>query len=134
MAGAEALHCQLITPEAAVLDTQASAVVVTAHDGEIGVLCGRAPLLCKLGIGELRVTTADGMQHFFVDGGFAHVLDNEVTVLTPQAIPTEQLDAERAEQELGQLRRVGAGVGEDARTRATRILRAKTIMRLASRT
>ncbi len=134
MASADTFHCQLITPEEALLDSHANCVVVTAHDGEVGNLSNREPLLCKLGIGELRVTTPEGTQHFYVDGGFVHVLDNEVTVLTPQAIPAEQLDAERAEQELGQLRRVGGGVGEDARTRATRILRAKTIMRLASRT
>ncbi|MCH8965656.1 MAG: F0F1 ATP synthase subunit epsilon, partial [Planctomycetes bacterium] len=73
MAGNKTFHCQLITPEAAMVDVRAEQVVFTAHDGEVGILLNRAPLLCKLGIGEMRVTTEQGTQRFYVDGGFAHV-------------------------------------------------------------
>ncbi len=133
MAGTDTLRCQLITPEAVVIDTQASAVVLTAHDGEIGILRNRAPLLCKLGIGELRVTTAEGRQRFYVDGGFAHVIDNEVTVLSEQAIATGQIDAAEAEKELADLHDAKPGPHEDPRIRALRMKRAKAKIRLAGR-
>ena len=133
MASTATFHCQLITPEEALLDSQANCVVVTAHNGEVGILRNRAPLLSKLGIGELRVTTPEGTQQFYVDGGFVHVLDNEVTVLTPHAVPARELDAEQAERELSQLRQIEAGSGEDAGSRATKILRAKAKIRLAGR-
>ena len=44
-----ALTCSVITPEAQVFDGAAESVVVPAHDGEIGILFNRAPLLAKLG-------------------------------------------------------------------------------------
>jgi len=46
---------------------------------------GRAPLIGRLGIGELRVKHGNEVTHLFVDGGFAQVRANVVTVLTPSA-------------------------------------------------
>jgi ferredoxin len=88
MAGNKTFHCQLITPEAAMVDVRADQVVFTAHDGEVGILLNRAPLLCKLGIGEMRVTTEQGTQHYYVEGGFAHVIEPR-----PGAYFTITLDA-----------------------------------------
>ena len=51
----QTFQCRVITPEAQVYDGQVEAVVIPAHDGEIGILFNRAPLLCKLGPGRMRV-------------------------------------------------------------------------------
>lgn len=131
MPGSKTFNCQLITPEAIVLDAEAQSVVLSAHDGQMGILRDRAPLLCKLGIGELRVTTAERTQRFYVDGGFAHVLNNQVTVLTQQALPTEQIDAAQARREWADLRKRGRETGEDAQARALKVERAKVMARLA---
>ncbi len=89
-------HCTVITPDREVLDTDATFVVLPAHDGEIGILKGRAPLVCKLGIGILKVDTPSAQNRLFVDGGFAQVLNDEVTVLTAQALAPEQVDTAAA--------------------------------------
>ena len=128
MAHADTFHCQVITPEAAVLDVQASAVVITAHDGEAGILRNRAPLLCKLGIGELRVTTAEVTHRYYVDGGFAHVVDNELTLLTGHAIACPEIDRAAAEADLAELQTGPQGTPE---ARSLNIHRAKTKIRLA---
>lgn len=94
------LHCSVITPEHQVLDTDASAVVMPAHDGLVGILHNRAPLLTELGTGVLRVdTSGEGTREFYVDGGFAQVLNNEVTILTERAAAAEDIassDAQKA--------------------------------------
>ena len=86
-AGAKHLQCVVVTPERAVLDTPADFVALPMYDGELGVLPGRAPLIGRLGIGELRVKHGGQVTHLFVDGGFAQVRGNTVTVLTPSARP-----------------------------------------------
>ncbi len=131
MAGADTFHCQVITPEAAVLDVQASAVVLTAHDGKTGILRNRAPLLCKLGIGELRVTTTEATHHYYIEGGFAHLVNNELTLLTAQAIACSEIDRAAAEADLAELQAGSQGTPE---VRSLNINRAKTKIRLAKRT
>lgn len=80
-----AINLEIITPEREVLRTEAAAVVIPAHDGELGVLHNRAPLMCELGIGRLRYEEAGSEHSVFIDGGFAQVNSDTVTVLTPQA-------------------------------------------------
>jgi F-type H+-transporting ATPase subunit epsilon len=84
----------VITPERQVLEEPADAVVIPAHDGELGVLQDRAALMCELGIGQLRFTRAGQTRRLFIDGGFAQVFDNHVTVLTSQALPAEMVTSE----------------------------------------
>jgi F-type H+-transporting ATPase subunit epsilon len=94
------LQCVVVTPEKAVLDTPADFVALPLYDGELGVLPGRAPLIGRLGYGDLRIRHGDHTQHYFVDGGFAQVRANVVTVLTPRAIKAENIDKSAAEQAL----------------------------------
>ena len=95
-------QCIIVTPEAQVLDEPVSQAVLPAHDGQIGILTGRAPLLVKLGAGELTITAPGGARRFFVDGGVAQMKDNKLTVLTDTALPPEQIDAEEARAELAE--------------------------------
>lgn len=91
----KSLHLTVITPAKAVLDTDAKAVVVPAFDGEVGVLPGHAAMLALLGTGELRVTKSDDkVQRLVVRGGFLQVLENKVTVLTPESATPEELKPE----------------------------------------
>jgi F-type H+-transporting ATPase subunit epsilon len=94
------LQCVVVTPEKAVLDTPADFVALPLYDGELGVLPGRAPLIGRLGYGDLRIRHGDHTQHYFVDGGFAQVRSNVVTVLTPRATKAENIDRSAAEQAL----------------------------------
>jgi F-type H+-transporting ATPase subunit epsilon len=94
------LQCVVVTPERAVLDEPEDYVVLPMYDGELGVLRGRAPLIGRLGPGELRLRRGERTQRFFVDGGFAQVRGNVVTVLTPRAVRAEDLDANAAAQAL----------------------------------
>lgn len=97
------LRCEIVTPEQQLFDQTVSSAVLPAHDGYIGILTDRAPLLVRLGTGGLSLDVAGGKRiTFFVEGGVAQVKDNRLTVLTHEAIPVEQLTAEAARAELAE--------------------------------
>jgi F-type H+-transporting ATPase subunit epsilon len=95
-ASPKTLQCVVVTPERAVLDKQVDFVALPMYDGELGVLPGRAPLIGRLGYGELRLRQAGTTERYFVDAGFAQVRDNVVTVLTPRALRGEEIDPQAA--------------------------------------
>jgi len=91
-AASRTLQCVVVTPEKAVVDEPADFVALTLYDGELGVLPGRAPLIGRLGYGELRIRRGEHTQRYFIDGGFAQVRSNIVTVLTPRAQVAEEIN------------------------------------------
>lgn len=100
---ARTLQVSVVTPEGAALDVEARSAVFPAYDGEIGILPAHAPLLTEIGIGALRVTRPDGERiTLYIDGGFAQVVDDKLTLLTEQARPIADLEPARAEAALEQ--------------------------------
>jgi F-type H+-transporting ATPase subunit epsilon len=100
MARNDTFHCSVITPERAVLEADATFVAFPAHDGEVGILPGRAPLLFKMGAGELRVESPQGNQILFVDGGFVQMVEDRLTLLTEVAKKIEEIDPAAVEKQL----------------------------------
>jgi F-type H+-transporting ATPase subunit epsilon len=94
------LQCVVVTPERAVLDEKVDFVSLPMYDGELGVLPGRAPLIGRLGYGELRTRHGAETHRYYIDGGFAQVRSNIVTVLTPKALRAEEIDPAAARQAL----------------------------------
>src|SRR5690348_3996884 len=105
---ARGLHCVLVTPERMLLDEEADFVALPMYDGELGVLPGRAPLIGRLGYGELWTTKGEQTRRFFIDGGFAQVRENVVTVLTPRAIKAEEISVDAANRALHEALEPGA--------------------------
>jgi F-type H+-transporting ATPase subunit epsilon len=125
------LHCVVVTPERALLDEPADFIALPLYDGELGVLPGRAPLIGRLGYGELRIRRGNTTQRFFVDGGFAQVRANVVTVLTSKAMKAEEIQPEAANRALEEARAAPAPTVEaqDARLKAQQ--RARSRLRVA---
>jgi len=95
-----ALRCVIVTPETTVLDESADFVALPLFDGELGVAYNHSPLVGRLGYGELRIRQGSQTRRFYVDGGFAEVVGNVVSVLTERAIPAEKLDAQTISSQL----------------------------------
>lgn len=92
-----AFHCVIVTPEEQTFDADVTQVILPAYDGQIGILTGHAPGLAKLGVGPLRVDLIGGeSRYFLVDGGVAQIKENELTVVTDDATPASELNAETA--------------------------------------
>ena len=131
MAKNDTFHCSVITPERAVLEADATFVAFPAHDGEVGILPGRAPLLFKMGIGSLRVESPEGNREFFVDGGFAQMVENRLTLLTEQAKAVEDIDRAAAERALAEAQEMPAVTDAEFAARQRAIRRAETQIHLA---
>jgi F-type H+-transporting ATPase subunit epsilon len=128
-----ALQCIIVTPEATALDTPATFVALPLFDGEAGVAPGRAPLIGRLGYGELRVRTGDATRRFYVDGGFVQVADNIVSVLTNRAVPADRLNPEAAFEQLRTAIARPAAGQEEMAIRERQISQARGQLRVASR-
>ena len=76
------MRVTVISPEAAVFDGEADAVVAPAFDGEMGILANHAPLMTVLGTGTLTVRAGGSAQRFHVQGGFLQIVHNSVRILT----------------------------------------------------
>jgi F-type H+-transporting ATPase subunit epsilon len=94
------LQCVVVTPERALLDEPADFVALPMMDGELGVLPGRAALIGRLGCGELRIRRGDATHRYFVDGGFAQVRADTVTVLTSRALKESEINVHAVEEAL----------------------------------
>jgi F-type H+-transporting ATPase subunit epsilon len=107
----EPFKASLITPEAILLEASVVSAQIPAHDGLVGILNHRAPLLAKLGTGILRLDTAPGVsQRFMVSGGYAQMKGEELTILTTEAIPADKINAQTIAAEQAKL---GAVQGTD---------------------
>ncbi|HTI51622.1 MAG TPA: ATP synthase F1 subunit epsilon [Planctomycetaceae bacterium] len=99
------LQLVLVTPETTLLDEPVESLQFPLFDGQIGILPGRAPLVGRLGTGELQIRTASGRRSFFIDGGFVQVKGQVVSLLTNGAVPAAALDSRVAEEELQSVQR-----------------------------
>ena len=79
------LAVSVISPERVLFEGTATAAVVPAFDGEVGILPQHAPLMTLLGRGTLRLDTGAGHRRFRVGGGFLQVVDDQVRVVTEEA-------------------------------------------------
>jgi F-type H+-transporting ATPase subunit epsilon len=100
MIAATELRLVLVTPEKTLLDQPVKGLRFPLYDGQIGVLPGRAPLVGRLGIGELKFETSSGEDRYFIDGGFAQIKGSVVTLLTNRAIHVSAIDVQKAQADL----------------------------------
>jgi F-type H+-transporting ATPase subunit epsilon len=124
-------HCSLVTPEGQIFDGQVDSVVIPAHDGEIGILWHRAPMICKLGAGAMRIRVGDDEQRWFIDAGFAQVRDNNVIVLTEQALRPDQIDPEQARAMLEEAQHIKPSDTVSSRKKARLEEKARAQLRMA---
>jgi F-type H+-transporting ATPase subunit epsilon len=126
------LRCTVVTPERALLDEVVDFVAVPMYDGELGVLPGRAPLIGRLGYGELRIRRGNTVKRFYVDGGFVQIKAGVVSVLTPRALKAEEIKPQAAQQALEAAQRPAA-TPEAQEEQFKAQLRARAQLRIASK-
>lgn len=95
------LQLVVVTPETTQINEPVSSLRFPLFDGQAGILPGRAPLVGRLGSGELHIVNAAGAERsFFLDGGFVQVKGNVVTLLTSRCLAADQIDVEAAKRAL----------------------------------
>jgi F-type H+-transporting ATPase subunit epsilon len=127
------IKCVVVTPEKTALEADTSFVVVPLYDGELGIGLGHSPLIGRLGYGELRITTAEGLSRYYVDGGFVQVADNKVTVLTSRLVPSAELNVQAIAQQLDEARLRPANSDELIELRDKAVHQARSQLLVAGR-
>jgi F-type H+-transporting ATPase subunit epsilon len=93
---ADKILLEIVTPERKVLSEEVDIVVAPGQEGEFGVLPNHIPFLSKLQVGELRFRKGGGLRHIAIMGGYAEVLPDHVTILSPAAEEATEIDVVRA--------------------------------------
>ena len=110
------IKLEIVTPEKSVVSEEAQIVMAPGSLGEFGVLIGHTPFFTTLKLGIIRYKDIKGEERFiFVNGGFAEVLPDRVTVLAESAERRRDIDLERAKSALkrAQERLEKAGARDD---------------------
>ncbi len=112
---AENIKIQIVTPDKIVVDDEASIVMAPGSDGEFGVLNGHTPFLTGLQVGMIHYRDESNKERYvFVNGGFAEVLPDRVTILAESAERRRNIDTERAKEAMNRAeKRVESAVGDD---------------------
>ena len=98
---ADKLQFDLVSPERLILSEAVDMVTVPGKEGDMGILANHAPVMATLRPGLLDVETAgQAVRRIFVRGGFAEVTPSGLTVLAEFAVPLEELDAAKIDQEI----------------------------------
>jgi F-type H+-transporting ATPase subunit epsilon len=121
----------VVTPESTALDVAAEFVALPLYDGEIGIGRGHAPMIGRLGFGELRYKVGTQTWTYYVDGGFVQVQDNVVSVLTNRAIPPQNLNAAAADDQLQEALARKTSNPEEMAIRERLVLQARAQKRIA---
>jgi F-type H+-transporting ATPase subunit epsilon len=92
------MQVELVSPERILFSGDADMVVCrTVGGGDVAFLPGHAPFLGALAIHAARIKRRDGSEETAaVHGGFVHVRDNKVIILSDVAELSSQIDVERA--------------------------------------
>ena len=92
-----------MTPSQEAFKGEATYVSFPAWDGQYGMQKGLAPLLSTLAPGTLRIDAEEGGSSWYlIEGGFAHVDSEGLTLVTEGAIPADQVNLVEAEAELAE--------------------------------
>ena len=100
-------RCRVVTPAQSLLDEPVEYANVPMWDGLMGFQHGRAPLVGKLGLGELTLrfptsTHGGSDRTFFIDGGFVQMSKGELIILAENAQSAERIAESDAQAELAE--------------------------------
>jgi len=88
------VHVDVVSAEGDLFSGQGEMIYAPAVMGEIGIAPRHAPLVTRLGPGDVRIDVGDGkpMEHFYVSGGMIEVQPFKVTVLADTGLRAADLD------------------------------------------
>jgi len=97
---ADKLHFALVSPERELFNGDVDHVVVPGSEGEFGVSPNHAPVMSVIKPGALKVFDDGQVRRIFVNGGFADVTPEGLTVLAEEAVDLTDIEPAQLEQDL----------------------------------
>ncbi len=91
-------RCDIVSAEKEIFHGEATMVIASGEEGELGIAARHAPLITRLKPGVVEVVTEDGERlPLYVSGGILEVQPQVVTVLADTAARAEDLDEAAAQ-------------------------------------
>ena len=83
---ADKLHFSLVSPERELYAGEVDQVDAPGSEGDFGVLAGHAPFMTALREGEVTVHNGGALTKYRIEGGFADVTPEGLTILAESAV------------------------------------------------
>ena len=98
---AEKVAFELVSPDQLLMSVEADSVAMPGMEGDFGVLPGHAPFISALRAGIITVEGSnEGAGQVYIDGGFAEIFADRLTVLAEEAVPVDDMDRANIEQRI----------------------------------
>lgn len=100
------IHFELVSPEKKLVSQPVYMAVIPGDEGAFGVLGGHSALVSSLKNGVVKLYAEENdnnPRRIFIAGGFADVTEERCVVLAEEAIPVEELKADKLEKQLADL-------------------------------
>jgi F0F1-type ATP synthase epsilon subunit len=111
-----AFQCIVTSPSGKLFEGMATSVVFPAHDGQVCVWYGHIPMLCKLGLGIVKITgvppdidTPPSVTALLIDGGFMLLAANVLTITAFEAISPRDTKVEKIRRIIEKAEKLASG-------------------------
>nr|WRW11150.1 ATP synthase CF1 subunit epsilon [Coelostegia griffithii] len=94
------LNLCVLTHNRIVWDSEVKEIILSTNSGQIGVLPNHAPIATVVDIGILRIRLNDQWLTMALMGGFARIINNEITIFGNDAEKGSDIDPQEAQQAL----------------------------------
>ncbi len=91
---ADKLYFSLVSPERELFAGEVDQVDIPGTEGEFGILPDHSPFMATVRTGAITVYNDGAETKYFIQGGFADVTSDGLTVLAERAAPLEALTAD----------------------------------------
>ncbi|MDX1959266.1 MAG: ATP synthase F1 subunit epsilon [Leptospiraceae bacterium] len=97
------LTISVISPEKVLYSGEGSSINIPGKDGYFGVLPDHASLVAELDVGILKITSGNSVVQIVIEGGFAQVKANSISILTNGGDRKEAIKLAEVEKQLEQV-------------------------------
>jgi F-type H+-transporting ATPase subunit epsilon len=107
------VRLRIVTPQRQLVDAEVTELTAPGVAGELGVLAQHTTFLGGLDAGVLSYREGGNLRRLVIDGGYAEVADDVVTVLADGAETPDEVNVTATREELSQVERDLAAGAED---------------------
>jgi len=111
---ADKLTFSLVSPERELFAGDVDQVDIPGTEGDMGIYPNHSPVMAAIRTGAITVHVDGGETQYFVQGGFADVTPDGLTVLAEQAIPMSELTSDIIQSDIAALTQSLAGLEGEA--------------------
>lgn len=111
---ADKLNFSLVSPERELFSGAVDQVDIPGTEGDLGIFANHSPLMAAIRTGAITVYNDGQTTEYFVQGGFADVTPDGLTVLAERATPLAEIDRDAITAEITKSEAALAGLDGDA--------------------